>query len=92
MYMTIFESKKNRVQKVTVNYFPIIFAAVAGSNTQEPDDQDDDTEYNFWSDQPEDEKEEFRNDKAVKIPRESIRVCILWTDQFKFIQRERLTS
>ena len=33
------------------------------------EEQDDDTEYNFWADKPVDEKEEFRNDRAVRIPR-----------------------
>ena len=33
------------------------------------DGEDDDTEYNFYADQLEDEGEEFRTDRGVKIPR-----------------------
>ena len=34
------------------------------------DDQEDDTEYNFWAEKHDDhEKEEFRTDRGVKIPR-----------------------
>lgn len=39
----------------------------------EGDDQDD-AEYNFLADQQEDEKEEFRNDRAVKISRKWVLV------------------
>lgn len=34
------------------------------------DEQEDDTEYNYSADKAVLEKEEFRNDRAVKIPRE----------------------
>ena len=34
---------------------------------EEMEDGDDDVEYNFLADQEEVEKEEFRNDRAVKI-------------------------
>ena len=38
---------------------------------EEGDDQDD-MEYNYLADQPqEEENEEFRNDRAVRIPRQS---------------------
>ena len=35
---------------------------------EEGEDQDD-MEYNYLADQQEEEKEEFRNDRAVRIPR-----------------------
>ena len=38
------------------------------------DDQEDDTEYNFWAEKHDDhEKEEFRTDRGVKIPRKGKR-------------------
>lgn len=36
------------------------------------EEQDDDTEYNYTADRQTEEKEEFRNDRAVMIPREYI--------------------
>ena len=39
-------------------------------STQSEEDQDDDTEYNFSADKQMEEREEFRNDRAVRIPRE----------------------
>ena len=41
--------------------------SVSGGGGEEMEDGDDDVEYNFLADQEEVEKEEFRNDRAVKI-------------------------
>lgn len=38
------------------------------------EEQDDDTEYNFSTDKQMEEKEEFRNDRAVMISRKSSRL------------------
>ena len=40
-----------------------------GSQPSELEDQEDDAEYNFWAEQLKDDKEEFRTDRGVKIPR-----------------------
>ena len=40
------------------------------ASTQSEEEQDDDTEYNFSADKQMEEREEFRNDRAVRIPRE----------------------
>ena len=42
----------------------------AGEGGEEVEDADDDVEYNYLADQEVVEKEEFRNDRAVKISSE----------------------
>lgn len=43
---------------------------IGGDKAGEEVDDGDDVDYNYLADQqPEEEKEEFRNDRAVKIPR-----------------------
>ena len=43
---------------------------IGGDKVGEEVDDGDDVDYNYLADQqPEEEKEEFRNDRAVKIPR-----------------------
>lgn len=44
----------------------------SSTHFQEVEEQEDDTEYNFWADHHEDEKEEFRNDRGVKIPQREV--------------------
>ena len=54
-----------------VTYTRIILESPSVSNTgggeEEVEDADDDVEYNYLADQEVVEKEEFRNDRAVKI-------------------------
>lgn len=61
---------------LTINYcmhlytcmcLPLESPNVAGGEVEEVEDLDDDVEYNYLADQEEVEKEEFRNDRAVKI-------------------------
>eukprot|EP00731_Ephydatia_muelleri_P016194 Em0009g618a len=44
----------------------------AASHTTDDGDDQDDAEYNFLADQQEEEKEEFRFDKAVRIPQKEV--------------------
>ena len=37
---------------------------------EETDDENEDTEYNFMAEDHKEEQEEYRNDRAVRIPRE----------------------
>ena len=45
------------------------------------DDENDDTEYNFMAEDQKEEMEEYRNDRAVRIPRKWIKK--LWASVFK---------
>ena len=48
---------------------PRFLESPAASHTTDDGDDQDDVEYNFLADHQEEEKEEFRFDKAVRIPR-----------------------
>ena len=49
---------------------PVIFIFVLHVDEVCGEDDQEDTEYNFMAEDQKEEKEEYRNDRAVRIPRE----------------------
>ena len=62
------------------------FFILSAAPPPELEDQDDDTEYNFYADHHEDEGEEFRTDRGVKIPRKCVYIVIaFFSKDFPFL-------
>lgn len=61
------------VQHILIHYCllnnPVIFIFVLRVDEVCGEDDQEDTEYNFMAEDQKEEKEEYRNDRAVRIPR-----------------------
>ena len=71
LYVFFFCTCRHTQSSVWFSTFnPVIFIFVLHVDEVCGEDDQEDTEYNFMAEDQKEEKEEYRNDRAVRIPRE----------------------